>query len=151
MDDASGLCRHRHESRRGLADGTIDAIATDHAPHARYEKEREFDHASFGILGLETAFGLSYTSLVETGLLTLPQLVDRMSCAPARVLSVPGGTLSPGAQADVAVLDLTAEWTVDPTTFRSKSRNTPFAGFELRGRCDFTIVGGKVMEVHASR
>jgi dihydroorotase len=132
--------------RQGLADGTIDAIATDHAPHARYEKEREFDQAPFGILGLETAFGLTYTHLVMPGLLSLNDAVAKLTCAPARALGLPGGTLAPGSPADVTVLNLNATWTVDPTAFRSKSRNTPFGGCELHGRAMFTVLGGRVVE-----
>lgn len=133
--------------RLGLADGTIDAIATDHAPHAPYEKEQEFDRAPFGIVGLETAFALGYTGLVRTGVLDLDALVAKMSAAPAAVLGLPGGTLEPGAPADVAVFDLEAEWCVDPAAFRSKSRNTPFGGWPLRGRAELTVVGGRIVEV----
>jgi dihydroorotase len=132
--------------KRGLADGTIDAIATDHAPHAPYEKEQEFDRAPFGILGLETAFALTYTHLVRPGLLSLQEAIAKMSTIPARLLGLPGGTLAVGAPADVSVLDLEATWTVDPAQFRSKSRNTPFAGWALQGRAVFTVVGGRVVE-----
>ena len=119
--------------RRGLADGTIDVIATDHAPHHYEMKEREFDDAPFGIVGLETALGLAITELVEPGLLPLPKLIGRMSTEPARLFHLPGGTLERGAPADIVVFDPGASWAVDPATFRSKSRNTPFAGRKLRG------------------
>lgn len=132
--------------KRGLADGTIDAITTDHAPHAPYEKEQEFDRAPFGILGLETAFALTYTHLVRPGLLSLHEAIAKMSTVPARLLGLPGGTLAIGAPADVSVLDLEATWTVDPSTFHSKSRNTPFSGWELQGKAVFTVVGGRVVE-----
>jgi dihydroorotase len=137
-DDIAGL-------KAGLADDTIDVIATDHAPHARHEKEREFDRAPFGILGLETAFGLVYSRLVLEGVLSLTQAVAKMTVAPARALGLPVGTLAPGAPADVAVFDLDAPWQVEPDRLRSKSRNTPFAGWELRGRPVLTIVGGRVV------
>jgi len=136
----------------GLADGTIDCIATDHAPHAVIEKLCEFDDAAFGISGLETAFALSMR-LVHDGRLTLAALVERMTVAPARVLglgrSVPGiGTLAEGAPADVVVLDPEATWVVDPQRFASKGRNTPLAGSELRGRVIATIAGGRVVFEH---
>jgi dihydroorotase len=130
--------------RQGLADGTIDCIATDHAPHHYDAKEREFDDAPNGIIGLETAFGLAVTELVQRGLLTLPQVIARMSTVPARIFNLPGGTLATGAPADVVVLDPSARWSVDPAAFYSKSRNTPFGGRELVGRADLTIVRGQV-------
>lgn len=129
----------------GLLDGTIDAIATDHAPHASHEKAQEFALAPFGIVGLETAFAVSYTELVATGRMSLSQLVDKMSCQPARILGLPGGTLQPGAPADVALFDLNRKWTVRASEFRSKSRNTPFEGWELQGKPVLTMVGGKVV------
>ncbi len=131
--------------RQGLKDGTLDAIATDHAPHHYETKERDFDDAPFGVVGLETALGLGLTELVEGGVLTLPELVIRMSTAPARVYNLPAGTLARGAQADVVVFDPAARWTVDPKRFRSKSHNTPFAGRELIGKVEYTIVGGKLV------
>ena len=130
--------------REGLKDGPIDCVATDHAPHHYDAKEREFDDAPNGIIGLETALGLSISELVGRGLLTLPQLLHRMSTAPARIFNLPGGTLLPGAPADLVVIDPTVKWTVQPETFCSKSRNTPFAGRELTGRAELTIVRGQV-------
>ncbi|HEX5387582.1 MAG TPA: dihydroorotase [Gemmatimonadales bacterium] len=135
----------REAIRQALRDGTIDVIATDHAPHHYDAKEREFDDAPNGIIGLETALGLAVTELVESGLLTLPELVKRMSTLPARVFGLPGGTLAPGAPADVTVFDPTAQWTVRPDESFSKSRNTPFAGRELTGRATLTIVRGQVV------
>ena len=135
----------REAVRQGLRDGTIDVIATDHAPHHYDAKEREFDDAPNGIIGLETALGLAVSELVESGLLTLPELVLRMSTLPARLFHLPGGTLATGAPADVVVFDPTAEWDVRPERFLSKSRNTPFAGRRLRGRTETTIVGGAVV------
>lgn len=135
----------REAIRQGLKDGTIDVIATDHAPHHYDAKEREFDDAPNGILGLETAFGLAVSELVEPGLVSLPDLIYRMSTHPARIFNLPGGTLAVGAPADVVILDPAAKWTVDPTTFYSKSRNTPFTGRALTGRADLTIVRGRVV------
>jgi dihydroorotase len=135
----------REAIRQALRDGTIDVICTDHAPHHYDAKEREFDDAPNGIIGLETALGLAITELVETGLIDLPTLIRRMSATPARIFNLPGGTLARGATADVVVLDPAAEWVVEPATFFSKSRNTPFTGRRLRGRADVTIVRGQVV------
>ncbi len=131
--------------RGALKDGVIDCIASDHAPHAYDEKEAAFDDAPFGVVGLETAFAVAYTELVEGGVFTLAELVRRMSTEPARVFHLAGGTLAPGAVADVAVFDTAAKWAVDPTTFHSKSRNTPFAGRALTGRAVLTIVAGAIV------
>jgi dihydroorotase len=130
----------------GLVDGTIDAIATDHAPHAPHEKDREFAIAPFGMLGLETSLGLVIKHLVEPGILTLAQIIDKMSTAPATILKVPGGSLSVGQPADITVFNPTLKWTVDPTKFKSKSRNTVFGGTELIGQSQLTILAGKVVE-----
>jgi dihydroorotase len=127
----------------GLADGTLDCIATDHAPHSILEKEVEFDRAANGIIGLETAVGLSL-ELVRAGVLSLGQVIARLSTNPARILGVPGGTLEEGAQADITVLDLERRWTVDVEQFKSKSRNSPFHGREMIGRAVLTIVGGEI-------
>ena len=135
----------RDAIRQGLKDGTIDVIATDHAPHHYDAKEREFDDAPNGIIGLETALGLAVTELVVTGLLTLPELVARMSTIPARIFGLPGGTLAPGSPADVTVFDPAAQWIVRPQEFFSRSRNTPFAGRRLTGRASVTIVRGQVV------
>jgi dihydroorotase len=131
--------------RAGLADGTLDTIASDHAPHHYDEKEAAFAEAPNGIVGLETALGVVLTRVVAEGVIDLPTMVDRMSCAPARAFGLPGGTLEPGSPADVTVFDAKERWTVDPRAFRSKSRNTPFAGWELEGRPRLTIVGGRVV------
>ena len=127
----------------GLRDGTIDAIATDHAPHAPHEKEQEFARAPFGMLGLETSLGLVVTHLVKPGVLTLTQMVEKMSLAPAQILGVPGGTLSVGAPADVSVFDPEAEWIVDVSQFKSKARNSALNGVTLTGRSVTTFVGGR--------
>jgi dihydroorotase len=135
----------RQAIRDGLRDGTLDVIATDHAPHHYDAKEREFDDAPNGIIGLETAFGLAVTELVTAGSLTLCDLIDRMSTTPARIFNLPGGTLAPGAPADVTISDPAAEWSVNPAEFFSKSRNTPFSGRRLTGRAEVTIVRGQIV------
>jgi dihydroorotase len=135
----------REAIRQALRDGTIDVICTDHAPHHYDAKEREFDDAPNGIIGLETALGLAVSELVESGLLSLPELVNRMSVMPARIFGLQGGSLAPGSPADVVVFDPSAEWTVRPEEFYSRSRNTPFAGRRLRGRAAATIVRGQVV------
>jgi dihydroorotase len=129
----------------GLIDGTIDCIATDHAPHAVSEKEGEFDRAAFGIVGLETAVGLLMDRQVRPGTLPLATLVARLSRDPARLLGLPGGSLAAGAAADLTLLDPAASWTVDPAKFVSRSRNTPFGGWRVTGRPWKTIVGGRVV------
>ena len=131
--------------QEGVQDGTIDLIATDHAPHHYDEKEREFADAPNGIVGLETALAVNLTWLVHRGVIDLPMLVERMSCAPARVFKLPGGTLRRGAPADVTVFDPDAAWTVDPARFLSKGRNTPYAGHTLRGLVGLTVVDGQVI------
>jgi dihydroorotase len=128
-----------------LVDGTIDCIATDHAPHAGSEKEGEFDRAAFGIVGLETAVGLLLDRLVRPGALPLATLISRLSRDPARLLGLPGGHLAPGAPADLTLIDPVAEWTVDPARFQSRSRNTPFGGWPVTGRPWKTIVGGGIV------
>ena len=139
----------------GLLDGTIDAIATDHAPHAPEEKRVEFDCAPFGVVGLETALGVVLTRLVRPGTLPLMEALRRLSATPAAILGRAGGRLELGAPADLVLIDLERRWTVDPATFASKSRNTPFAGWELQGKAVMTIVGGEIkyselpVEAHA--
>ena len=130
--------------RDGLADGTIDAIATDHAPHALEEKDQEFQYAPPGLIGLETALGLTLSELVHPGFLSLTAAVDRLSTAPARLLGLTDqGTLSVGSPANLVVFDPDVEWTVDPAQFLSKSRNTPFAGRTLKGRVVHTFYRGR--------
>jgi dihydroorotase len=137
--------RDREALVEGLLDGTIDCIATDHAPHALSEKEGEYDHSAFGIVGLETAVAVLLDQLVRPGHVPLATLVARMTRDPARLLNLPGGRLTAGAPADLTLLDLEAEHTVAPARFRSRSRNTPFGGWTLRGAPWMTIVGGKVV------
>ena len=131
--------------REAVKDGTIDLIATDHAPHHYDEKEREFADAPNGIVGLETALAVIVTNLVEKGALKFPDLVDRMSCTPARIFNLPGGSLKKGGVADVTVFDPSERWKVDPSQFLSKGRNSPYTGMTLVGRAACTIVGGSVV------
>jgi len=131
--------------REGVADGTLDTIASDHAPHHYDEKEAAFAEAPNGIVGLETALGVVLTRVVAEGVIDLPTMIERMSCQPARAFNLPGGTLAEGAPADVTVFDPDERWTVDATAFASKSRNTPFEGWELTGRPRRTIVGGRTV------
>ncbi len=130
--------------RAGLLDGTIDAIATDHAPHAIEEKLVEFDRAPFGVVGLETALGVILTALVEPGVLPLARALQAMSTTPAAILGIPGGRLAVGEPADLILIDLQRSWTVRAETFVSKSRNTPFNGWPLRGKAVMTLVGGQI-------
>ena len=131
--------------REAVKDGTIDVIATDHAPHHYDEKEREFADAPNGIVGLETALSVNITWLVKPGIIDVRVLVDKMSTAPARIFHLPGGSLRKGGIADVTVFDPTTEWKVDPKKFVSKGRNTPYSGRTLTGRVHYTIVGGRVV------
>jgi dihydroorotase len=128
----------------GLKDGTLSVLATDHAPHAPEKKERELDQAPNGIVGLETFLPLCVTHLVEPGHLSWPAMLAKMTVNPAKVLGIDRGTLQPGRPADVTVIDPKAKWTIDPAKFRSKSRNTPFGGWQVTGRAVATIVGGEV-------
>ncbi len=131
--------------KEGLSDGTIDVIATDHAPHHRDEKTCEFDRAAFGISGLETALALSLT-LVHEGVLSIDALIEKMALNPSRVLGLGKGTLKRGADADITIVDPEAEWKVEPERFLSKGKNTPFEGFVLKGVVRFTICKGRVYE-----
>jgi dihydroorotase len=130
--------------KEGLRDGTIDVIATDHAPHATQEKQQDFTEAPFGIVGLETALPLTL-GLVEEGVLSLEQAVTKLTAAPARAFGLNKGTLAVGADADVVLVDAHERWEVDPNRFKSKSRNTPFAGWKVKGRVKTTIVGGRIV------
>ena len=128
----------------GLLDGTLDAIATDHAPHTPKEKA-DFVKAPNGSIGMETSFAASYTYLVKTGLMTLSQLVEKMSLNPAKILGIPAGTLAVGANADIALIDTNKEWTVNVEKLHGKSKNTPFKGMSLTGKVKMTILGGEVV------
>jgi dihydroorotase len=132
----------------GIADGSVDVIATDHAPHHYDEKRVEFDRAPFGITGLETAVSLCFDRLVHAGVVTLARLIELLSLNPARILRVPGGTLSDGAPADVTILVPDLKVTVAVDAMKSKSKNTPFDGWTLRGGVAATIVGGRAVYVN---
>lgn len=129
----------------GLADGTVDAIASDHAPHHSDEKDVEFSTAPFGIIGLETSLSLCLDRLVRPGIISLPRLVELFSTNPARILHLPGGTLAPGSPGDLTLCRLDRSLTVRASRFRSKARNTPFEGWKLRGRPVGTVLGGRLM------
>lgn len=132
--------------REALKDGTIDCIVTDHAPHTQEEKELDFDHAPYGMIGLETSVGLTITELVKPGVLSWPQMAERMSTAPARIVGLAGkGVLKEGADADITIIDPEREWEVRKEDFLSKSKNSPFVGRKLKGRVEATICGGKVV------
>ena len=134
----------RDTIRLALADGTIDVIASDHAPHTSIEKDLEFDQAANGMIGLETSLPLSL-QLVEMGLINLNDLIAKMSINPARILNLAHIGLRPGNPADLTIIDLEKKFTVDVNTFRSKSRNTPFDGWELKGKAVLTMVGGRIV------
>ena len=129
----------------GLCDGTIDVIASDHAPHVSEEKDVEFDAAAFGVIGLETSVGVSLTYLVETNLLVPSDIVEKMSLNPNKILNLPGGTLGAGKAADITIIDPRVSWKVEPQHFFSKARNTAFNGFNLKGYACCTILDGKVV------
>lgn len=128
----------------GLKDGTIDCIVTDHAPHSKKDKEVEYNLAAFGMSGIETSFAVSYTYLVKTGALTLPELMRKMSYEPAKVLGLEGGEICEGGVADIAIVDLDADYVVDGEKFLSKGKNTPFNGYRVWGKVLKTLVDGKV-------
>lgn len=129
--------------REGLKDGTIDVIATDHAPHSVAEKETGLVHAPFGVVGLETAMAVMVTELVHRGVMKLGVLVEALTVRPAKALGIDRGTLAPGSAADVTLLDLEAEWTVEPAEFASKGANTPFLGWHLKGKITDVLVDGR--------
>lgn len=130
---------------RGLQDGTIDMIATDHAPHSEEEKARGLEGSAFGIVGLETSFPVLYTHLVEKGVISLEKLIEVMSISPRKRFGFAGGSLEDGQPADLTVLDLARQWTVDPEKFRSKGRATPFKGWTLKGKIIMTVVNGEIV------
>ncbi len=129
---------------QGVVDGTIDCLVTDHAPHGQQEKEHEFLEAPFGVIGLETALPLFIQALIAPGLIDWSDLIERLTARPARVLSLAKGTLAPGGDADVTLIDPDLAWTIDAKQFRSKSRNCPFDGWNVAGRAVMTLVGGEV-------
>jgi dihydroorotase len=131
--------------REGLKDGTLDAVATDHAPHSRAEKELELTEAPFGVVGLETAAAVLLTELVHRGGSPLATLIEAMTCRPARILGLDRGQLSVGSMADVTILDPEQDWTVDPGSFASKGGNSPFLGWRLKGQVTDVLVGGRLV------
>jgi dihydroorotase len=133
----------------GIVDGTVDAIATDHAPHHYDEKQVEFDRAPFGIVGLETAVALTFDRLLHTGLVRLPRIIELLSSNPAQILRIPGGALTEDSPADITILAPELKVRVNARSFRSRSKNTPFDGWELRGGVAATIVGGRTVFVNA--
>jgi dihydroorotase len=135
----------REAMLEGIADGSVDAIATDHAPHHADEKMVEFDRAPFGIVGLETAVPIVFDRLVHTGRITLSRMIELLSVNPARILGVPGGSLADGSPADVTILDPDRPVTIQAATLRSRSKNTPYDGWQFRGGVTATIVGGRVV------
>ncbi len=136
--------RDRQAIIQGLKDGALDCIVTDHAPHALKDKQVEYNLAAFGISGIETSFALSYTYLVKSGVMTLPQLMQKMSAVPAKILGLEGGEIAVGAPADLFIADLDATYTIDSSTFLSKGKNTPFNGMEVTGKVVKTFMDGKV-------
>ena len=136
--------RDRQAVAAALSDGTLDCIVTDHAPHGKKDKQVEYPLAAFGISGIETSFSLSYTKLVKEGEMDLPQLAERMSAAPARILGIEGGEIKEGAVADITIADLAAKYVIDGEKFISKGKNTPFTGTEVYGRIAYTIVDGQI-------
>ena len=139
--------RDREAILAGLADGTIEILCSDHAPHCDYEKEVEFDYAPFGIIGLETELALSLMQLVHTQRISLADMIAKYTVHPARLLNLPKGTLSLGADADVTVFDPDLEWVFERESSASKSRNSPFFGWQLKGRPVATIVAGRCVYV----
>lgn len=130
---------------KGLSEGTLDVIATDHAPHSMEEKDVEFDLAPFGLVGLETALALVVSKLIRPGHLNWTQAVTLLSTNPARIFKLPGGTLTPGSEADITIINPDLERTVTKELFKSKGRNTPFDGWKLQGWAEYTIVSGKII------
>jgi dihydroorotase len=134
--------------REGLANGTIDIIASDHAPHSPEEKNRDWEEAPFGVIGLETTLGLVLTFLVRPGILKLSQAIEKMTIMPARIFGLDArgvGSLRPGVKADLTLIDLDRKWKVDVNSFYSKGRNCPFNGWDLQGKAILTIVGGRIV------
>jgi dihydroorotase len=129
----------------GLIDGTIDCIASDHAPHSAEEKDCEFDQAPPGLIGLETTLGLVKTYLIDKGLLNWGDAIRKMTTEPAKILNLPCGSLAEGAPADITIIDPDKKWTVNPESFRSRSKNTPFTGYKLSGLVEKTILGGRIV------
>lgn len=131
--------------QEGLRDGTLEVISTDHAPHSLEEKQSGFAKAPFGIVGLETSFALGYTNLVETGVLSLDELVEKMSVNPSKIIGIDRGSLAEGKIADICIADIENSYEIDPGDFYSKGKNTPFAGMRVKGKIRYTLLGGRVV------
>jgi len=129
---------------RGLVDGTIDCIATDHAPHTEEEKDVEFDQAPPGMIGLETCLGLAISELVDKGYMTLPDLIRKLTCNPAQIVGIPFNSLSVGETADIVIFNPDSKWVVTRDRFMSKSKNSPFIGRKLKGKVIATIMNGRI-------
>jgi dihydroorotase len=145
MNPPLRTARDRDAIIQGLVDGTIDVIASDHAPHVPEEKDVEFDAASFGVIGLETSLAVVLTSLVKKGILTPSEMVMKMSVNPNKILGIPGGSLSKGVSADITIIDPDSFWTVNSHHFFSKGRNTSFEGMVLQGFASCTILDGRIV------
>jgi dihydroorotase len=130
--------------KRGLSEGVIDVIATDHAPHSEIEKDVEFDKAAFGIIGLETALPLTL-ALVREGVVDLSTAIAKLSYNPASILSIKGGTIEEGKEADLTIIDLNSEYVIEKDSFKSKSHNSPFIGQKMKGKAILTMVGGRIV------
>lgn len=145
MSPPLGTAKDRRGLIEGLKDGSIDAIATDHAPHTDMEKDNVINQSAYGVIGFETAFAVLHTELVAGGEIPLPLLIEKMTIAPSRILKLDKGTLAVGADADIAVFNLDEKWTVDTIRFQSRSHNCPWAGEQLQGRAVATVVGGRLV------
>ena len=130
---------------QGILDGTIDVIATDHAPHSAEEKSKGLAGSAMGVVGLETSFAVLYTKLVKSGFITLEKLIELMSVNPRKIFDLPGGEIKEGEVADLALIDLDAKWCVNPDDFLSMGRATPFEGWQLQGKNVMTMCGGKTV------
>ncbi|MGD9153472.1 MAG: dihydroorotase [Gammaproteobacteria bacterium] len=139
-DDVKAICK-------GLKDGTIDAIATDHAPHLQVDKEKEFDYAPFGLIGLETALSLAIMQLIDKKILTWPELINKLSCNPNKILRLNKGTLKPGAIADIVIIDPKKTWRYTKDQIKSKSHNSPFIDWEMKGKVETVVLAGKIWEL----
>jgi dihydroorotase len=130
--------------KEGLRDGTIDVIASDHAPHTSEEKDVEFDYAPFGVIGMETLLAIMATELIDKGTLTWPQAIAKLTINPARLMNLPKGTLRQGDIADITIIDPDREWVINSAEFKSKSRNCPFHGWKVKAKAVMVIVNGEI-------
>jgi dihydroorotase len=140
--------RGKHDAEemvKALRDGTIDCVATDHAPHSLEDKSVGWDDAANGVTGLETAFSVCYTGLVKSGLMAFPELIRKMSCSPAKILGIDKGALSTGSRADTVIIDINKKYSINARDFASKGKNTPWHGREVYGGIYMTILGGSIV------